>query len=105
MLHWERLGVRLGFLAGGVALGHYGVKILTSKDAKTAYTHCTAAVLRMKDEVVKDVNSIKENCEDIAADAEEINDKRRREYEEKMIADAKEILRQAEEKEAAACTD
>ena len=42
------------WLGAGILLGSYGIRILTSKDAKKAYTHGTAAVLRMKDEVVKD---------------------------------------------------
>ena len=53
---------------GGVLLGSYGVKVLTSADAKKAYVKGTAAVLRMKDEVVKDATLISENCADIAAE-------------------------------------
>ena len=80
---------RLGWIAGGALLGSYGVKLLTSKDAKKLYTHCTAGVLRMKDEVVKDFEILSENCSDIAADAREINEKREQEEEAAMIEDAK----------------
>ena len=89
---------KVGLLAGGFLLGSYGVKILGSRDAKTVYTHTTAAVLRMKDEVVKDFTVIKENAEDIGAAAKDINDKRRKEYEAQMIEDAKAILAEAEAK-------
>ena len=93
MAHWDKRGL----VAGGFLLGSYGVKILGSRDAKKAYTHCTAAVLRMKDEVVKDYTVLRENAQDIAAEAEEINENRRREYEKQMIEDAKAVLAQAAE--------
>lgn len=102
MTDWGKLGGRLGILAGGVLLGSYGTKILASKDAKKVYTHCTAAVLRMKDEVMKDVETIRENAGDIAADAEAINEKRRQDEEAQMIADAKAVLAEAEAKAEAA---
>ncbi len=92
MFHWNKIGL----VAGGFLLGSYGVKLLGSRDAKKAYTHCTAAVLRMKDEVVKDFTTIKENVEDIAAEAQDINEQRRMEYEAQMIEDAKAILADAE---------
>ena len=41
--------VRLACFVGGALFGSAGVKLLTSKDAKKAYTHITAAGLRMKD--------------------------------------------------------
>ena len=69
------------FLAYGVLLGTAGLKILTSEDAKKVYTHCTAAVMRGVDEAVKTYNALKENCDDIAADAKEINEKRAAEAE------------------------
>ena len=90
-----------GLLAGGFLLGTYGTKLLGSRDAKTAYTHTAAAVLRMKDEVVKDFTTIKENAEDIAASAKDINERRRKEEEARMIEDAKAILAEAAAKGAA----
>ena len=93
MAHWDKLGL----VAGGFLLGSYGVKILGSRDAKKAYTHCTAAVLRMKDQVVKDYTVLRENAQDIAAEAEEINENRRQEYEKQMSEDAKAVLAQAAE--------
>ena len=58
---------------GGVLFGTAGIKILSSKDAKKAYTHCTAAALRAKDSVIKTVTTVQENAEDIYAEAKQIN--------------------------------
>ena len=62
--------------AGGVLFGSAGLKLLSSKDAKKAYTHATAAALRMKDSVMKTVTSVQENAADILASAKEINEQR-----------------------------
>ena len=83
-------------LGCGVLVGTAGLKVLAS--AKKVYTHATAAVKRGVDEVMKTVTNIRENCQDISADADEINEKRCQEAEAKMIEDAKEVLRAAEEK-------
>ncbi len=79
---------KLGIFAGGVLFGTAGIKILSSKDAKKAYTHTTAAVLRAKDCVMATATSIKENAEDILADAKDINDQR--------IAEDGEVIEDAE---------
>ena len=42
-----------GLFAAGVLFGTAGIKLLSSKDAKKVYTGCTAAVLRMKDCIMK----------------------------------------------------
>ena len=84
------------WLGAGILLGSYGIRILTSRDAKKAYTHGTAAVLRMKDEVLKDVSLIRENCGDIAAEARELNEKRQEEDMAQQIKDAKAVLSAAE---------
>ena len=49
-----------GLLGAGILLGSYGLRILTSRDAKKAYTHGTAAVFRMKDEAqqIEDAKAI-----------------------------------------------
>ena len=90
-----------GLLGAGILLGSYGLsyglRILTSRDAKKAYTHGTAAVFRMKDEVLKDVSLIRENCGDIAAEAKELNEKRQAMDEAQQIEDAKAILAAANE--------
>ena len=67
---------KLGFFAGGVLFGTAGIKILSSKDAKKVYTEATAAALRAKDCVMTTVTTVKENADDILADAKEINEKR-----------------------------
>ena len=67
---------KIGLFAAGLLFGTAGIKILTSKDAKKLYTQCTAAVLRMKDQVMKTATTLQENCGDILADAKEINEQR-----------------------------
>ena len=71
-MKWDKIGL----FAGGVLFGTAGVKILSSKDAKKAYTHATAAVLRAKECVMTVATTLKENTDDILADAKEINEKR-----------------------------
>ncbi|WP_278999734.1 DUF6110 family protein [[Clostridium] scindens] len=66
----------LGIFAGGVLFGTAGVKMLSGRDAKKAYTICTAAVLRAKDCVMKTAETIQENAEDIVAEAKQMNEKR-----------------------------
>jgi hypothetical protein len=65
-----------GVFAAGVLFGTAGIKILSSKDAKKAYTHVTAAVLRAKDCVMKVATNIQENAEDIYTQAQQINEER-----------------------------
>ena len=86
----------LRLIGCGALLGSYGVKLLSSSDAKKAYTQGTAAVLRMKDEVLKDVSLVCENCNDIVADAKEINEQRQAELDAQQIEDAKAIIAAAE---------
>lgn len=92
---------KFGLVTGGFLLGTAGVKILGSQDMKAAYTHTTAAILRMKDQVVKDFTVIGENCSDIAAGAKDINEARAEAYEKRMIENAKAVLAEAEAKKAA----
>ena len=68
--------VRLACFVGGALFGSAGVKLLTSKDAKKAYTHITAAGLRMKDSVMGTVTTVQENAADILASAKELNEDR-----------------------------
>ena len=67
---------KTGIFAAGVLFGTAGIKILSSKDAKKVYTHCTAVVLRAKECVMKTITSIQENAEDIYAEATQINEER-----------------------------
>ena len=61
---------------GGVLFGSAGFKLLSSKDAKKAYTHMTAAALRVQESVMETVTSVQENGADILASAKEINEQR-----------------------------
>ncbi len=85
---------------GGVLFGTAGIKVLSSKDAKKAYTHCTAAALRAKDSVMKTVTTVQENAGDIYAEAKQIN--LEREGNEKLIElelDPEETVKTTEENE------
>jgi hypothetical protein len=66
----------LALFVGGVLFGSAGFKVLSSKDAKKAYTHATAAALRVKDSVMETVTSVQENAADILASAKDINEQR-----------------------------
>ncbi len=67
---------KLAYFVGGTLFGSVGIKLLTSKDAKKAYTHMTAAGLRMKDSVMGTVNTVQENVDDIVASAKDLNEER-----------------------------
>jgi len=67
---------KTGIFAAGVLFGTAGIKLLSSKDAKKAYTHCTAAILRAKECVMKTATTIQENAEDIYAEALQLNEDR-----------------------------
>lgn len=82
-------GVKTGIFAAGVLFGSVGIKLLSSKDAKKVYTHCTAAALRAKKYALKVATDIQENAEDIYAEAQAINAER--EAEEAEYADESEV--------------
>ena len=99
-LNWKASGL----FAAGVAFGTAGIKILSSKDAKRAYTQCTAAALRAKDCVMKTINTVQENAEDILAEAKSINEEREAKAEAAKVSDASEDVCEcaaADEQEAA----
>ena len=85
-MNWTKLGI----FASGVLFGTAGVKVLTSKDAKKAYTQTTAAVLRAKECVMTTVTNMREGAEDILADAKAINEQRAEEAAAEVIEDASE---------------
>lgn len=95
-MNWRKLGM----FAGGVLFGTAGISILTSKDAKKLYTHCTAAVLRGKDSVCQTYTTLKENCGDIYSDATDINDERYAKADEEKLAAAKALVEEYEKKKA-----
>ena len=91
---------KVGLVAAGFLAGTAGIKLLSSKDAKKVYTGCTAAVLRAKECVMKTVTTVQENCEDIYADAQQINEDRAAAKAEFEDAAAEEAEETAEEENA-----
>ena len=90
---------KLILFAGGLLFGTAGISALKSKEAKKAYTHATAAVLRGKDSVMKTYTSLKENCADIHADAVDLNEKRYAAAEQAELEKAKAIIAAYESKQ------
>ena len=78
---------KIALFIGGTLFGSAGFKLLGSRDARRVYTQITAAVLRCKDQVMKDVEAVQEGCSDILADARAINEARAAE-EAKYIEDS-----------------
>ena len=78
---------KIALFVGGTLFGSAGLKILGSRDARKVYTQATAAVLRCKDQVMRDVEAVQEGCSDILADAKAINEARAAE-DAKYIEDA-----------------
>ena len=79
-----------GLFAAGVRFGTAGIKILSSREAKSVYTHTTAAVLRARDSVMQTVTTIRENADDILADAKELNERRAEQAAAEVVADTSE---------------
>ena len=86
MFGWGKAGAFIG----GLLLGTAGIKVLTSKDAKKVYVHCTAAALRAKDCVADQASVLQENCEDILAEAKKLNEERAAKEAEEAVEDVKE---------------
>ena len=78
---------KLALFAGGMLFGTAGLKILSSRDAKKVYAHTAAAVIRAKDSVMETVSAIRENADDILADAKAINASRCAEEGECVVED------------------
>ena len=78
---------KIALFVGGTIFGSAGFKLLGSKDARKVYTHITAAALRCKDQVMRDVETVQENCADILADAKAINEERAAKKEAEFIED------------------
>ncbi|MCR5173412.1 MAG: DUF6110 family protein [Oscillospiraceae bacterium] len=79
---------KIALFVGGTLFGSAGLKLLGSKDARKVYTHVTAAALRCKDQVMKDVETVQENCSDILADAKRINEEREKAAEAEYIEES-----------------
>ncbi len=87
---------KLGLFAAGLLFGTAGIKVLSSKDAKKVYTHTAAAVLRAKDSVMETVTTVRENAEDIYADAKAINEQRAQEAAAAVVEDTSKEEAEAE---------
>ena len=77
----------IGLFALGALFGLEGIKLLSSKDAKKVYAHCTAGVLRAKDSVLNQITTLQENCTDIYEEAKAINADRADKEKENEISD------------------
>ena len=82
---------KLACFVGGTLFGSFGIKLLSSKDAKKVYVHATAAGLRIKDSVMETVTNVLVNAADVLASAKELNEER--------------AAKEAEESEAAKVED
>ena len=82
------IGGKLALFIGGTLLGSVGLKLLSGKDAKKVYAHVTAATLRCKDQVMKQVELVQEGCADILADAKQINAEREKTEEPQFIEES-----------------
>ena len=80
----------VGLFALGTLFGLEGIKLLSSKDAKKVYAHCTAGVLRVKDCILDQVTTLQENCTDIYEEAKNINEERAKKDEEVEVSDEEE---------------
>lgn len=91
-IKWDKVAL----FAGGLFVGTAGLKVLISKEAVKAYTHTTAAVLRVRECVMGTVSMVKETAEDILADAKQINEARAVEEEEIILDMSAEDAAEAE---------
>ena len=78
---------KIALFVGGTLFGSAGFKLLGSRDARSVYTHVTAAVLRCRDQVMRSVETVQEGCSDIVADARAINEERAAAEEARYIED------------------
>ena len=78
----------VGLFALGTLFGLEGIRLLSSKDAKNVYAHCTAGVIRARDSVVTQVTTLQENCVDIYEQAKAINEERAKKDKESEVSDS-----------------
>ncbi|MBQ9632434.1 MAG: hypothetical protein IJV04_05930 [Lachnospiraceae bacterium] len=76
---------KAGLFALGTLFGSVGIRLLSSKDAKKVYAHCTAAVLRARSDIMDQVTALQENCNDIYEEAKQINEELAEEEAEEII--------------------
>ena len=65
-----------GLFVGGMLFATKGIELLASKTAHKAYVQATAFGLRCRDDVLGGVTAVREGCEDIYAEAIELNEER-----------------------------
>ena len=65
---------KMRLVACGALLSTVGYRIVRSPEARKLYTLATAAVLREKEYIMTELTDIREDCEDIVADAKELNE-------------------------------
>lgn len=82
------IGGRVAWFIGGALFGSAGLRVLSGRDARKVYTHATAATLRCKDEVMKQVEFVQESCSDILTDAKQINADREKDAEAEYIEES-----------------
>ena len=81
---------KIAIFVYGALFGSAGLKLLASKDARKVYTHLTAAGLRCKKELMRNVDEVQAACADILADAKQINAEREAAEEAAFVEDASE---------------
>ena len=86
-----------GIFVGGMLFATKGVEALAGKAAHKVYVHTTAAVLRGRDQVMNGVTCVREGCEDIYAEAVQLNEEKANAPE----VDVEVIEDKSEEKKAA----
>ena len=91
----EKMMKKVGLFAAGVLFGTAGIKVLSSKDAKKAYAHTTAAALRAKDSVMTTVTAVRESADDIYAEAKAINEARAKAEEVSIVEDTSENVEES----------
>ena len=85
LFKWSHVGI----FAGGILFATKGVELLRSRESRDVFVKATALGVRNRDDVMKCVTSIREECEDIYADALELNKKKE---EETAAQTAKEVI-------------
>lgn len=80
ILKWSHAGL----FVGGMVFATKGIEVLASKTAHKVYVQATAAYLRGREQVMENVTAVREGCDDIYAEAVELNA-------EKMLAPAVDV--------------
>ena len=63
----------LAYFIGGALFGTVGLKALKGRRARKVCVSTAAAALRARDEIMRNVEILQEECSDIMADAREFN--------------------------------